>query len=73
VRVHRVSLEAHEFLAPALPYAAGDLDAFEEVVLQLSFERTRSWPRKEFQLIVWGSHRVEGRFGFGRSGGVGTQ
>jgi len=63
VRVHRISLGAHEFLAPALPYAAGDLEAGEEVVLQLSFERTRSWRPKEFQLVVWGSHRVEGRFG----------
>jgi hypothetical protein len=63
VRVHRVSLQAHEFLAPALPQAPGDLEAGEEVVLQLSFERTRSWPRKEFRLVVRGSHRVEGRFG----------
>ena len=63
VRVHRVSLQAHEFLAPVLPYAAGDLEAGEEVVLQLSFERSRSWPREGFQLTVRGSHRVEGRFG----------
>lgn len=63
VRVHRITLQAHEFLAPALPYAAGDLEAGEEAVLQLSFERTRLWPRKEFLLVVRGSHRVEGRFG----------
>jgi hypothetical protein len=63
VRVHRISLWAHDLLTPALPYSAGDLEAAEEVVLQLSFERSRSWPRKEFHLVVWGSHRVEGRLG----------
>jgi hypothetical protein len=63
VQVDRVALRAHEFLGPMLPLAAGDLEAGEEIVLQLSFERKRIFPAKSFQIIVAGSHRVDGRFG----------
>jgi hypothetical protein len=62
VRILYASLRVHDLLTPMLPLVVGDVPAGEKVVLQLAFRPRRPARREEFELTLYGTHRVQGRF-----------